>query len=342
MIPAGWITVGAQVAWYLFLALACAGAVVIFGGIWGRGHFDRFYLEANPKYLIAFMRLVSGGVAFFSNPSVNHDVANSGDWPAVSLVAAFSWFTWECVQILAEKKAKVALDALDELDRAVSFRTLLLTTLRRMVQVKKKRIEDELSIPDPRSQPILRARRSLDPKAQIYLALEQMALFLRTLHRDPDSEEALHQNFRIGLYVALNDRMQPLEAFDFNNPSSQPFTSYRETEQHFRLDNNDRPAHAVRCVREGRLIIVPDCAAAKPEEFTYFRDAQRNYLRSMIAYPILPFRAADGTMTSAAVVIDTDVAGHFKEEDRRLIQFFMDQFAARLTLETLLVALMGE
>ena len=80
--------------------------------------------------------------------------------------------------------------------------------------------------------------------------------------------------------------------------------------------------------------------AAEEGTFAFFREAQKQYLKSMIAYPILHFREPDGTISQAAVVIDTNVAGHFKEEDRGVIEFFMDEFAARLNLEALLVGLL--
>ena len=122
----------------------------------------------------------------------------------------------------------------------------------------------------------------------------------------------------------------PLDGFDLQTKKHQPFISYLEHERRFRLDNTADPAHAVLCVRGCRMLIVPDCAV--DPAFKYFSEEQQYRLKSMVAYPIIEFRQAP-QKAAAALVIDTDSAGHFKEEDREAIEFFMGEFAARLILE---------
>jgi hypothetical protein len=47
-------------------------------------------------------------------------------------------------------------------------------------------------------------------------------------------------------------------------------------------------------------------------------------------------------MAEGALVIDTEAAGFFKESDRDSIEFCLREFASRLRLEMLLIALLGE
>jgi hypothetical protein len=48
----------------------------------------------------------------------------------------------------------------------------------------------------------------------------------------------------------------------------------------------------------------------------------------------------NGTMAEGTLVVDTDVAGFFKEADRDSIAFCLREFGARLRLEMLLIALL--
>jgi hypothetical protein len=140
-----------------------------------------------------------------------------------------------------------------------------------------------------------------------------------------------NQNFRIGLYAEQNGLLLPLDAFDLNTRSHEPFSSYRKHADRFRLDNDVNPSHAVRCVREARLLIVPDCA--NHPMFQYFNDQQRNYLRSMVAYPLPDFCPDGINPVLAALLIDTDVAGFFQERDSQIMQIYLKEFAVRLALE---------
>ncbi len=122
----------------------------------------------------------------------------------------------------------------------------------------------------------------------------------------------------------------PLEAFDLATKSHEPFSSYEKHAERFRLDNAQNASHAVRCIHEGRVLIVADCGA---EAGFYFHDKQQHYLRSMVAYPIVGFCPDGVTPASAAILIDTDIAGFFNEDDREMLELLLREFVTRIDLE---------
>jgi len=90
-------------------------------------------------------------------------------------------------------------------------------------------------------------------------------------------------------------------------------------------------------------IIVEDCVEAeKRKEFHFFNEDQRGYLRSMMAYYLDEVCGLDGTMTVAALVVDTDAPGFFREASRDSLEFCLREFGARLKLELLLHAMLIE
>lgn len=99
----------------------------------------------------------------------------------------------------------------------------------------------------------------------------------------------------------------------------------------------------VTCVNRKQMVIVEDCeAAAAKGEFHFFNDNQRGYLRSMMAYYLGEVCCDDGSPAVAALVVDTDSAGYFREADRESLKFWLREFAARIKLELLLHAMLNE
>jgi hypothetical protein len=217
------------------------------------------------------------------------------------------------------------------------LRTRLLTALRGLVNIKRQRIRAEMGNPNPSRHLIQRAREGLDPEGQIAIILERMADFLH--QQLPPREQSTRQNFRIGLYVDRDGVMKPLDGFDFHAKKHDPFTSYLDHEARFRVDNQTNPAHVVKCVQERRLLIVPDCA--REAGFQHFNEEQKTYLKSLAAYPIIPFRQSARAERAAALVVDTDVAGFFQEEQREAMDFVMQEFGARLSLEDMIQKLLA-
>jgi len=176
----------------------------------------------------------------------------------------------------------------------------------------------------------------LNPKEHIVVVLQQLALYL--IDFMPDTDEADKQNVRVGLYVALNEKLEPIASWDHLKRQKQFFTSYHKWPNKYHLGCQENPSCAVRCIREEKLIIVPDCK----DGLSFYHDGQRNYLRSLIAYYIADFCDREGKRVQAALVIDTNVAGFFKEEDRTTIESYMEQFAIRVKLEALIGRLLAK
>lgn len=89
--------------------------------------------------------------------------------------------------------------------------------------------------------------------------------------------------------------------------------------------------------------IVSDCEdAEKRGRFVFYREDQRTYLRSMVAWPMLNLRSADGRMTRGVISLDTNVAGYFRESDGDLFEFFLHEMAARLGFEVVLAQLLDK
>jgi hypothetical protein len=311
-----------------------------------------FFAGSASKWVITVARFASGtaAVAPRFGQNVPGDQLVACHWLCIAAIT--SWATWEACGILGDRKAKASeaiarkdLDAAQgtvrDLRRRAGLLTSLLTFFRKMTLEKRERLAKVAG--QAKKFTLARSRDALAPRYHLYRLLEGLGFVLRGWHPDPQSEEAARQNFRIGLYVAEGGILKPWAAFDFATSGTTPFISFRDADAHFRLDNNDKPSHAVRSILESQLIIEPDCvAAAERGEFVFYRTEQRDYLRSLVAYPLKDFRLPDGTETQAALVIDTNVPGHFAESDRDLLAHLLAEFDARIRLETAILGLLRQ
>ena len=205
----------------------------------------------------------------------------------------------------------------------------LLAHLREPVSHELQRVRRVVAHTEGSRVSIQQVREGLDSEAQIRTILESLTGLYRF---DVNSTGGtIQQNFRVGLYVEEAGRLVPRDAFDLGTKSHTPFLSPRTHPEHFRLDTEAAPSHAVRCVREGRTLIVSDCK--KEPAFEYFGEVQESYLCSMVAYPLRDCRPDGVNVARAALLIDTNVAGYFREEDREVIESRIDEFALRIELE---------
>jgi hypothetical protein len=347
-----------------------ASVVVAFGGtcallavsvFWSR--LSRHYQEAWAKIAIAFFRAVAAlsALAAKSAPSLPDKSILKQPWAATIGIAALGYLLWEIAgavgdqrfKRLKDKTAEEHQDEIDELKEthAKAIANLnrgveeanqdrddaelgairlnwVLTHLRGLANEKLQRVR--LTVAGGGRATIQLARQGLDPEEQVRVLLEGLASLFRyaAIHADPNS---FNQNFRVGLFAERDGHLEPLDAFDMATRNHDPFSSYRLHAERFRLDNNANPSHAVRCVREGKALIVEDCATAPGFEF--FNDRQRKYLRSIIAYPLSGFCADGVNQVSAALLVDTDVPGFFREEDREILELLLREFATRIDLE---------
>ncbi|WP_422930162.1 hypothetical protein [Singulisphaera sp. PoT] len=200
--------------------------------------------------------------------------------------------------------------------------------LRTLVNEKFQRVRLVLQGSNASRGTIGEVRAALVPDVQIKAILESLVTFLRSEIGSPEGHK---HNFRVGLYVEKGGKLEPVEAFDLNTSRPDPFTSYRQHAERFDLGNTANPSYAVVCVQLGRMLIVEDCE--HDPDFHHFTAAQINYLRSLVAYPMLNFCLDGNTPARAVLMIDTNVTGHFKEDARDKLESLIEGFAARLSLE---------
>jgi hypothetical protein len=172
-----------------------------------------------------------------------------------------------------------------DITRQLHMRSILLQHLRDPDNERKQRIRKFIAGNTDLRASIQHVRSVINPKQQVEILLEHLASLFRTQAILIDGREHA-QNFRVGLFCEVEGRLEPIAGFELATKSHLPFTAYSLHADRFRLDNYTNPSHAVRCIHEGKTLIVPDCSAIP--DF-YFHDKQSSYLKSMVAMPLAGF-----------------------------------------------------
>jgi hypothetical protein len=306
-----------------------------------------FFQATWTKVVIGGLQALTALVAVWTAAAA---ADKKSEWAEPTIAGIVCLLVWYFVLLSCEATGKSVAaqlagqlgQARAEADAATALgvvRTRLLALFLKTVKEKCKRIQKAIRRRGTTPPRLNHAQKGLEPKDHLDIVLREMALFLREALPTLEREQ---RNFRVGLYVETSGVMRPLHGISLRDLAYDPFRSHKEHAQHFRLDCTDKPAHAVTCVKRKSLVIVGDCAEAEGRgEFFFYKEEQRSYLRSMAACWVGKVCVADGTMQEAALVIDTDSPGYFREDDRESIQFCFDQFAARLSLEMALLTLVG-
>lgn len=341
----------------------------------------RHYREFWAKCAVAFFRAVAAlsAIAAKVAPADANKLLWEQPWAATVLIAAAGYLLWEIAGAVGDHKYKLSKEktaadhqkAIDDLNAAhqaqldalnaahaaelaeasqqaeqatqdredAEYHSMrlgwLLSHLRALVHAKRQRLREATEgLGEART--IQHARDGLAPAAQVQILLEWLTSLFR-MHAMNEDGLRHNQNFRVGLYAEHEGRLEPLAAFDLATRSHAPFSSYAAHVDRYRFDTPG-PSLAVRCVVEGQTLIVPDCAAV---EGFYFHPRQANYLRSVIAHPLSHFCEDGITPTRAALLIDTDVAGFFQEDDREALEILLTEFVARIDLEYAISGLTG-
>jgi hypothetical protein len=318
--------------------LALFGALCLLGILASWKTIGRHLGDLWPKIITKTIQLISGSASLFGAYSVG---ARKEEWlPAVSAgIACVA--VWEIVGQLIDNRIK----AVDRIDKAAlgraefqsKLRTMLLTVFRFAVDSKARRIRRQLE-QSRRKLGMPHIRNALTPQPHLGELLQNLAVFYQSQLPGGAGENC---NFRVGVYLNVDGIMTPVQAISLNDSNYTPFRSYQDHQSAYRLDADANPSHVVICVRQRRMIIVEDCAkAADAGDFFFFTEGQRSYLRSMVAFYLGDVSRENGTMAEGVLVVDTEAAGFFKESDRDSIEFCLREFAARLRLEMLLIALL--
>ncbi|OJW17881.1 MAG: hypothetical protein BGO49_30810 [Planctomycetales bacterium 71-10] len=296
-----------------------------------------YFSTAWLKPTLSILKWLSGTVAVLAK-SIETSDQQLATWTAYIVLAGL--LLWELVDnrssIKRDADKKSAEEASKERDAAYELvrdqgylRTKLLVSLGELVAHKKQRALGTLGrISEGAFSRDIRGAHlaGLSPHDQRLLILQTLTSFLHELL--PRCEESERQNFRVGFYVEKEGRMEPVESWDHRRKARQFLTSYERVPDKFRLSCENKAAYAVQCVKQRKLLIVPDCL----DDGTYYFPEQAGYLKSLIAFPIIDFVRAKQPI-AASIVVDTNVEGFFSEEDRPTIESYMEQFALQLDLE---------
>jgi len=361
-----------DVVFYTSVSAAVLGALALILVGLGWSWIAPIYREFWAKLAVGVFRAIAAlsAVAARVAPPQSDKPFWEQPWAATILIAAFGYLFWEATGIVGDHKYKLAkektaadhtkvIDSLNETHVAAlaslaqeadeatqdridaEFQALrlswLLSHLQKFVGEKRQRIRRVANASGAERPSVQKAREGLNPEEQVQILLECLAALFRNhaIHEDGSRH---NQNFRIGLFAEQDGGLVPLAAFDLITRSHAPFTTYATHAGRYRLDNGTNPSHAVRCVREGRTLIVADCAA---EPGFFSQPLQAIYLKSMVAHPMPGFCADGVTPVSAALLIDTDHAGFFREDDREMLERLLSEFVVRLDLEYAISRLIG-
>jgi hypothetical protein len=337
----------AEVLLIVLLLLAILGVVALVLVVFAWNRVEPYYEETLGKAGVEFVQVFSGVVGIGGAFAT---AAQKSEWLPAAWAGAACVALWKAVQLvgdfrrkgsdLARRQTEKELQAkLEHTESELELRARLQAGLRHAVVRKAARVLKELTGLGNRNGSIKHVRRALTPKNHLENMLFDATVFLReTL--DPGERDKY--NFRVGLYAAVSGVMRAVTGMSYINHTADPFRAHQNHAQFYRLDASENPAAVVRCVKEKRLLIIPDCVEAERQgEFTYYHDDQRSYLRSMAAGYIGEVCTRDG-LVPAAIVIDTDFPCFFRMEDEHTIRSCIDELAARISLETALEALTSE
>jgi hypothetical protein len=282
-----------------------------------------WYSSSYAKFFVSISRLISTFVV------AKYVVIQEIHAVVAFYLAVASIFLWETLGLWIDQKKKLAFDRNAALQDQFMHRNRLLTCLRELDNHNKHRLDEEVKNAGSGRVTIENLRRALNANVQVRRILDQVGAMLKS--ESPERPDGSVQNFRIGYYIECNGYMKESKSIRLDTQAECFLKSYKleSVEEHFRVDCRHEPAQVVKCVQEQRLIIVSDCAT---QLVRFFHEEQKNYLKSMVAYPINDFGCGSVDKTRAAIVIDTDEVGYFKEEDRTKIEACLKEFGRKLAL----------
>ena len=261
--------------------VAVPGLLALVLVCWFWGMVAPYYREFWAKLAVAFFRFVAAAsaVAAKSATVTPGALLPEQPWVLTTLVAIAGYLLWEAVGALGDHKYKLAkektaaqykqeieavqqanavaeqfhlqeIDALtqDKDDAVEQYLRLgrVVSHLRTLVNEKLQRIRRILLTSSTTRGSLAETRAALAPTDQIGMILEKLASLLNL--DAVAAGERHNQNFRVGLYAEDKGRLVPIDAFDLNTRRHDPFSSYQQHTDRFRLDNEVNPSHAVRAV----------------------------------------------------------------------------------------------
>jgi hypothetical protein len=318
LLPWIWVVVASSTAGGL-IALFC----VVF--LWGKVK-DR-YRGWIPGIAIPFLRMLLAGFAAFGVISID-DPDLRADWNASRIMAIVSLFLWELSAAIGNVRFQRSMDELANESRRLARdglrRTQLIGALHELLNAKRERIRTHLLKRELTSS-VQYVKDGLHPSAHCQIIIEDLAHFFRLTA----PQDAPVPNFRVGLYVKRGGKLTPRASVDLRTQRNDPFSAADDFPRHFELSSTE-PALVVRCLQVEQMFIVESCQ--NDPDFTFYKDGQRNYLRSMVAFPIPHFFSLRDGKVRAALAVDTDCDGFFRKADQEMLRTIFNEYAARIEL----------
>lgn len=250
------------------------------------------------------------------------------------------------IELEREATAEALRLATQKIDRAkaeIHFLTELRVALVKSLSSKVRHVSEVVRSLDPeKTVRIDSARKALAPKPETRQILDSLGIMLETR---VSKKTGRQPNIRLGVYATGADGvMAPLHAVSMNQRHSEPFSSYREHREGFRVATTERPSQIVRCVQEKTTImIVANCEQAERDGlFHFFSDAQRQYLKSVCVHYLEEVCDPAGRMVEGVLSIDADQPNAFEENEREELLLCLKEFGLRIKFEMLLIALLRE
>jgi hypothetical protein len=272
-------------------------------------------------------------------------------WFLPSIAAAGCYSCYRLVVVIAERisagAAKESENTIDDLrarlkvaNQEGAARAGLLAIMSQLVEAKTLRVQTVGRENGYKNRRISIAEEALNPPRQINEILQATIRFCQ-LQLDP--ADTPKTSFRVAFYLEVGGYLSGMHDAIHSIGPRRSLSSFERHRHHFCLNNDDWPAQAVRCVKENRLLVVSDTVEEEEKgTFRFFRDDQREYLRSLVAFPVSGAVDRRGNPVKASVVIDTDRPGFFTEERWDLLRESMRCLATRLALELSILAIVDE
>ena len=254
-------------------------------------------------------------------------------WEAATIAGVACLVIWEVVALLIDSRVKVA-DRLDKgaLARAeaeLTGRTDLLAVFRNITSEKTKSLARVVRrLTKPPSEATIRT--ALTPE---HLFEDWMYSLCQFFAARPDSIGAARPNFRAALYIGSDGAVTPHGQYDLSEPGTPEFGTDTSPSEAFRVYEESLPI-VMACIRNRITVIVEDCFATEGPQSS--AGSHRAYFRSLIAYPLGKVFVEINAASDAAILVESNWPGFFRETGRDSLEYSLREFAVRIKLDALL------
>lgn len=324
----------------LFIVLSVMAAIGILVTFFFWRSIGRFVPDPWSKLAVEAIQIVSGATSIAAAFAV---AGQKGVWFRPLVAGSVCLGAFKLLQVLLDNRVKAAdtksrAEAAEYKRQAEDYLRLLgvlLECVRRKVERVTRVIQERLGA----TPTVTHARDALTPRPHLDEILNGVAAYFCGWLPPEESRVAA---FRVGVYVGQGGVMVPVNGVHSRQRGYKPFSSFRAHRKHFEL-TSEEPAHVVQAVRKKGMLVVEHCeTAAAKGDFNFFSADQPAYLRSMVSFYLGEVCGENAMMVPAALVIDTDVAGFFKEAEWNSLRYCLGEFGPRVKLELLLLALVDK